>query len=223
MEVTNLKFEFTEYNRHATDEELLSDLKRVVKEQNLTSLSMQEYNNYGLFDVTTITRRFGTWNNALSFAEIGLRNKHFTELELLSNLEKVWIVKGTQPTRRDMDNKSISQISSGAYLRKYGKWTDALKIFIDYINNDAPDSEPITQTILPKSNKTSRDINLRLRFKVMQRDHFKCCACGASPAKDPTIELHIDHIKPYSKGGETVIDNLRTLCSKCNWGKGNQE
>lgn len=218
-----MKFEFTEYNRHATDEELLSDLKRVVKEQNLTSLSMQEYNNYGLFDVTTITRRFGTWNNALSFAEIGLRNKHFTELELLSNLEKVWIVKGTQPTRRDMDNKSISQISSGAYLRKYGKWTDALKIFIDYINNDAPDSEPITQTILPKSNKTSRDINLRLRFKVMQRDHFKCCACGASPAKDPTIELHIDHIKPYSKGGETVIDNLRTLCSKCNWGKGNQE
>ena len=33
----------------------------------------------------------------------------------------------------------------------------------------------------------------------MKRDNFKCCLCGASPAKDPSIELHIDHIIPYSK------------------------
>ena len=67
---------------------------------------------------------------------------------------------------------------------------------------------------------TTRDINLRLRYKVMMRDNFKCCACGASPAKNPEIELHIDHIIPWSKGGETTIDNLQTLCSKCNLGKG---
>ena len=67
--------------------------------------------------------------------------------------------------------------------------------------------------------KTSRNINLRLRFRVMVRDHFKCCKCGKSPATDPSVILHIDHIYPYSKGGETVMENLQTLCSECNLGK----
>jgi len=40
-------------------------------------------------------------------------------------------------------------------------------------------------------------------------------------AKDPGVELHVDHIFPWSKGGETVFENLQTLCSKCNGGKSN--
>lgn len=71
------------------------------------------------------------------------------------------------------------------------------------------------------THKTSRNINLRLRYQVLKRDNFKCVICGRSPAKDPNIELHIDHIIPWSKGGETIIDNLRTLCSDCNLGKSN--
>ena len=67
--------------------------------------------------------------------------------------------------------------------------------------------------------KTSRNVSEGLRYKVLKRDHFKCCACGASPAKDPSVELHVDHIIPWSKGGETELENLQTLCSKCNLGK----
>ncbi len=66
----------------------------------------------------------------------------------------------------------------------------------------------------------SRKISDRLRYQVLKRDNFKCCACGASPAKEPSVELHIDHIIPWSKGGKTEINNLQTLCSKCNLGKG---
>jgi 5-methylcytosine-specific restriction endonuclease McrA len=44
--------------------------------------------------------------------------------------------------------------------------------------------------------------------------------CGASPAKDPRTVLHVDHIVPWSKGGETTEDNLRTLCEVCNVGRG---
>ena len=72
-----------------------------------------------------------------------------------------------------------------------------------------------------KSVRNSRNISDKLRYQVLKRDNFKCCACGASPAKDPSVELHIDHIVPYSKGGDTQIDNLQTLCSKCNLGKSN--
>ena len=69
----------------------------------------------------------------------------------------------------------------------------------------------------------SRVISDKLRYTVLKRDNFKCCACGASPAKDPSVELHIDHIVPWSKGGETTIENLQTLCSKCNIGKSDSE
>ena len=65
----------------------------------------------------------------------------------------------------------------------------------------------------------ARSISDKLRYAVLKRDHFKCCACGASPAKDPSVELHVDHIIPWSKGGDTSLDNLQTLCSKCNLGK----
>ncbi|MBQ9781238.1 MAG: HNH endonuclease [Clostridia bacterium] len=99
------------------------------------------------------------------------------------------------------------------------KWSNALKAFVEYINQDVSDDSLYEVNSETRGHKTTRDINLRLRFKVMQRDNFKCCACGASPAKDPSVELHIDHIFPWSKGGETEIDNLQTLCSKCNLGK----
>lgn len=69
----------------------------------------------------------------------------------------------------------------------------------------------------------SRTISNKLRYTVLKRDNFKCCACGASPAKNPSIELHIDHIVPWSKGGDTVLENLQTLCSKCNIGKSDSE
>ncbi|MBI1820007.1 MAG: HNH endonuclease [Nitrospirae bacterium] len=56
----------------------------------------------------------------------------------------------------------------------------------------------------------------------MSRDKFKCARCGTSPATDPTCRLHIDHSIPFSKGGKTILNNLQTLCEKCNLGKGNR-
>jgi 5-methylcytosine-specific restriction endonuclease McrA len=44
--------------------------------------------------------------------------------------------------------------------------------------------------------------------------------CGTSPLKDPAVTLHVDHIVAWSKGGRTVLNNLQTLCARCNIGKG---
>lgn len=217
-----MKFEFSPYHERATDEELLSDMKRVLEENHLQALTMKSYSDYGRFDCSTITNRFGSWNAALNKLNLPINQQFWTEKQLFDNIEQVWIKKGSQPRRSDMNNKSLSFISSGAYLRKFGKWSSALQSFVEYINKE--------ETELPEKvyentggdiaqHKTGRDVSLRLRFKVLQRDNFKCCICGASPAKDPSVELHIDHITPWSKGGETVIDNLQTLCSKCNHGK----
>jgi len=57
----------------------------------------------------------------------------------------------------------------------------------------------------------------------MRRDIFKCKICGRSPATDPSIVLHVDRIKAWANCGETVLENLQTLCSKCNIGKSDLE
>lgn len=56
-----------------------------------------------------------------------------------------------------------------------------------------------------------------LRYDVMKRDGFKCVLCGATAGDG--IKLHVDHIFPVSKGGKTELNNLRTLCDRCNLGK----
>jgi hypothetical protein len=65
-----------------------------------------------------------------------------------------------------------------------------------------------------------RHVPISLRFKIMQRDGFRCTACGNSPAFDRRCRLEIDHVVPWSRGGATHPANLRTLCNLCNSGKG---
>ena len=219
-----MKYEYIAYHESVSNEELLSDLKRVFEICNSGSLTMKQYSSNGKYDCSTFLRRFETWNKALDKANIPLAQQFWTEYDLFENLENVWEKKGSQPRRRDMDNKYLSHISSGAYLRKFGRWSDALKAFVNFINAKEsidPYREMQQERIESNGHQTKRDVSLRLRFKVFQRDNFKCCICGASPATDSSVQLHVDHIIPWSRGGETIIDNLQTLCSRCNSGKSN--
>jgi 5-methylcytosine-specific restriction endonuclease McrA len=72
--------------------------------------------------------------------------------------------------------------------------------------------------IVPDSEKHA--IKLGLRYEVLKRDRFRCIVCGRSPATTMGIELHVDHEIPFSAGGKTVAENLRSTCSECNLGKG---
>ena len=56
----------------------------------------------------------------------------------------------------------------------------------------------------------------KLRFAVLLRDGFQCTYCGAAP---PRHQLRVDHVIPFAKGGETVMENLTTSCYECNAGK----
>lgn len=55
------------------------------------------------------------------------------------------------------------------------------------------------------------------RFRIFERDGFRCQYCGGTP---PTVILQIDHIHPVSKGGDNDEENLVTSCMRCNAGKG---
>jgi hypothetical protein len=72
-----------------------------------------------------------------------------------------------------------------------------------------------------KSINRRRAISPRLRYQVLNRDHFTCQNCGR---KAPEVILHIDHIAPVSWGIDWRPSNdpdaYQTLCEECNLGKG---
>lgn len=70
-----------------------------------------------------------------------------------------------------------------------------------------------------KECRAARDISLKIRFEILQRDNFTCQYCGKN-TKEDKIKLEIDHKIPISKGGSNNPHNLITSCSECNRGKG---
>lgn len=203
-----------------SDAELLADLKRVAAQSGKTTVGQKEYRERGSFDDSTISRRFGSWNNALRAAELGLNiEQNISDERLFENILALWIHYGRQPRRSELAMPP-SIVSQTPYARRFGSWSTALAHFVEFANAADVGGVPGAPVQARASGRrTSRDPSLRLRFKVLLRDRFTCQSCGASPAHQP-VELHVDHILPWSEGGETTLENLRTLCSSCNLGKG---
>ncbi len=85
----------------------------------------------------------------------------------------------------------------------------------------APEShEPVASVSREEAYRQRRLLTPRLRWRILQRDDFRCLSCGADAAGDRSVRLDVDHIVAIANGGKTVPENLRTLCSRCNNGKG---
>lgn len=222
-----MKFELEKTLRGADDSELLSDLKRCAEHLGRNTITIDEYREHGLAHPSTIQRRFGSWTNALSLASLDPSRSPIgiSDDDLFGNLKDVWTKLGRQPRYGDI-KKPLSRFSAGTYEKRFGGWRKSLEQFISWINSD--DASKPVGSATPKAvieskptRRTRREISERQRFRILLRDGFRCLTCGASPLKGPGIELHVDHVLPWSKGGETVDENLRTKCSRCNLGKGN--
>lgn len=209
-----------------TNDDIVEDIKKVIQVLGKTSITMREYDVYGSFNSSTAIRRLGAWNTILKRLNAPLNNVFFNDEDLLNNIKNVWLHKGAQPTKRDMDNKKWSAISSGAYLRHFGTWYNALDRFVEYINNEDEDNPiPLSsdKNLDGKyKHKTKREPSDRLKVQVLMRDGNRCRICGAKCDGD-IHKLHFDHIKPWSKGGETTLDNLQVLCSVCNAALGDSD
>ena len=228
-----MKFELEESLRGAPDEGLLEDLRHSAKALGRETITMAEYEEVGKANPSTIRRRFGSWPKALELA--GLQPSRskigITDDELFENIKSLWISLGRQPRYNEVKAPS-SQFSAGTYENRFGSWTKALSRFVAWVNADSPDQPQQTVEeeqsatdsigkIASAKRRTRREISDRQRFRILVRDGFRCKACGASPLVQPGVELHVDHVLPWSKGGETVDGNLETKCKQCNLGKGN--
>lgn len=210
--------------KNIPDEELLADLRRAAAKSGEGRLSTRIYAQFGNYSETIMRDRFGTWNKALMRADLPISMQmNIPESELFENLEHVWTRLGRQPRYRDM-TKPHSKFGGSPYLHRFGSWNRALKAFVHYVREAGITGDQVSgQQNAQGGRRTCRNISNRLKIRVWLRDKHKCVFCGRSPATDLKVILHVDHILPWSKGGKTELENLQSLCSKCNLGKGNLE
>ncbi len=207
-----MKFELTKKDS-LSNEAIIDEIKSVMVKVGKTTLTMKEFDSIARINSSTVIRRLGKWNDIIKNIGGELNNVFYSEEDLLSNIKEAWLKKGSQPTRRDMDNKELSSISSGTYLRHYKTWYGALEKFVQYISNTENEDnniERIEQIDKTKiKHKTKREPSDRLKVQVLMRDGNCCKICGVT-CSEGLHNIHFDHIIPWSKGGETVLENLQT-------------
>lgn len=225
------------------DSEFLQDLRRVAEMCGTQSVSTSAYDSHGTFSSTAVSRRFGSWVLAIEKAGLTPSPSYSVKIsdeELFNNMAHVWEGVGRQPKQKDFF-PPLSKYSEGPYLRRFGSWRAALEAFVQTANQEKveetdADGEEHPTSVIPleifprqteenrqKGKRTARDPGWRLKFLVMRADRFTCRFCGRSPALHPGLVLDIDHILAWSKGGETIFENLQTLCHECNGGKSDLE
>jgi hypothetical protein len=99
---------------------------------------------------------------------------------------------GTNFTNRQCDEGVKTRRLQG-FAKQLGEWIE---------NGCIEDKEQIIVL--------NRYVSKLLRSTVHERDGHRCLKCGT------TKELTIDHIYPLCRGGQTVYENLQTLCGTCN-------
>jgi hypothetical protein len=216
------------FNGGVLPEDAIKDLQAVSAKLGKRAVTQVEYSERGKWSPKPLIRVYGSWSKALSAAGLEpSRAYRVSDEALFGNLERMWRSLGRQPRYGEVI-KPFSGYSSGTYEHRFGSWRKALEAFVASVNAEVEpelaETEPSPSSSAPVSEtrrQASRTINWRLRFLVLQRDGFRCRLCGASPATQAGVQLQVDHIVPWSKGGETTLDNLQTACERCNIGKSN--
>lgn len=216
--MSDFKFDLAAKRTRLSDEDLMRALQTAAVAFGGTYFSTTQYE--GLPGKRphpeTIIGRFGSWKKALKLIGIsGGREKWHSAEQLIQNLEAIWKELGYPPGQNKI--KTLGQkISGGPYRRHWGSVRAACGALAAFHDGS------ISREKLLAGNATAPTrvaVPLNVRWVVLKRDNYRCTKCGASPSNDHQVELEVDHIHPVAKGGGNGLENLQTLCRKCNQGK----
>lgn len=218
-----------------SDEEVISELKRISDIFDGKYFRKREFDLHSLTCKSTkVITLFGSWENALLTIGISekamrrLRKDRIDDIQLVFEIVRIWNILEHRPSKTEWESME-TKYSYTTIKERFLGWTNACNEARLLLNED---NETIVSKKLVVGNKINkniindnekRNIPLKLRLRVLKRDNYKCTLCGRSPSNEYGVELHIDHIEPFSKGGKTSFENLRTLCRECNIGRGNDE
>jgi len=124
--------------------------------------------------------------------------EEITHKESKRDLEEAWF-KATGLRMEDSD-RAIRMLYGEGFLQKVRKGV--------YLYD--PDSA---------GKEEFDEFTAKEREAVLKRDGYKCVTCGLG--RESGLELHVDHIKPRSLGGQGTVENGQTLCSRHNFIKKN--
>lgn len=237
LEAAGLGDRYTRPGTGAAKEDVIAELRQIAASLAKSTLTSEDLRTHArVASERAIKKNFGYLSKALEAAglEVGAHGRRWTDADYFDNLLEVWTHHGRAPKKAEIDAPP-SRITSSAYGRKFGTWVQAKQAFVDRVNSDLEEAALDSAAATPEEAQSTspsqveprrtrvedrRDIPVGLRYQVLRRDNFKCILCGRSPATDAAVELHVDHILAWSRGGKTRIDNLRSTCRDCNLGKG---
>lgn len=122
-----MKYELQPNNRNASDDDLLSDLKKVANELHKEAITRNEYGNHGRFSEGTLRKRLGGWLKALERAGLKKTKYFWTNEQMIEELKSVAALLGKNYLTKE-DFRTKSKISNtGTIERRFGCWAKALK------------------------------------------------------------------------------------------------
>jgi hypothetical protein len=137
----------------------------------------------------------------------------YTRLLMLA--DSMWpasppIPKSCKPTAfRKLVDETIVDVLPGGKYRIHG--LDAERV----LRSKGASQNATLRWSRPKG-EGGKPASRSVRFKVLERDGFRCRYCGRSSEE---VALDVDHVVPVREGGKPDLDNLVTACVDCNAGK----
>jgi hypothetical protein len=212
--LTHFEIDFLESH---DEESLKGELQRVARVLGKRTVTTAEMDRLGRVNTWTIARKFGSLRKAHEAAGlVPARYTKATNEELMQVLANLWAVtlqqKGRRPRVSDM-KKPEYPVSPYTIMLRFGTWKKALIATSRWMGL------PPAKRNLPGGSGAGRSkrkgMSDRTRYLVLKRDRYQCQVCHKAGG-----ELEVDHILPVCRGGSEALENLRTLCKRCNRGKG---
>ena len=196
---------------------IAAELRRIASVTGKNSVSKRDLKIHGRVSESCVSEKFGSLRNAniKSGLQPGSRFKWSRE-QILKALMELWHKTnrdfGRSPMRPDLKAYGLP-FNVMNVIRHFGSWRKALIAVSAHpaAKLPPPPPEPI------RKKRRGHTIGVGRRMQVFKRDSFKCRIC-----KQSGVPIEVDHIIPVSKGGSDLMDNLQTLCARCNRGKSNR-
>ncbi len=154
--------------------------------------------------------------------EIKISNETQLEKEIRLQKRRDKIINET-PTQRDARLQSKRELRNRTvnarleYSRKYTKENkDKIKEWAQYERGKLSNAKKAHKRRVKMLDTDDKTITIDSLEALREQQGHKCvyCACNLDYKRNRAV--HLDHIKPLSKGGTHTLDNVQWLCSICN-------
>ncbi len=191
---------------------IVAELQRIAKKLGKKTLTRCDITLHGRMGANTVTRRFGSLQLAHEAAGLIPPIPRLSRGEILKLLVALWKItlkeSGRSPSCTELRKYNIP-VSISVVTRRFGSWNKALAAAA--VVGPSRPMKSKRATVIRAARRTIGD---RKRFLIFKRDKYRCRICRRVGG-----DLELDHVIPVCRGGKSSLDNLQTLCKRCNRGK----